>query len=204
MKKILLSSLAAGLLLVGCGEVEPSYVDVTGANKAPLSLGIDANDFSKAATDMVEDLLSSGALNKPGGGRYVVAISRIKNDTTQRIDTDMLIKKIRVAMLKSGKAVVATAVSAGGAEDEMSYQVRDELRGNDEFNQKNVPGKNSLIAPDMSLSGKIIEKTTRVSKDKQVVEYWFQLSLTDIKSGLAFWEQEVVVGKSGSAKSVNW
>ncbi len=204
MKKILLSSLAAGLLLVGCGEVEPSYVDVTGANKAPLSLGIDANDFSKAATDMVEDLLSSGALNKPGGGRYVVAISRIKNDTTQRIDTDMLIKKIRVAMLKSGKAVVTTAVSAGGAEDEMSYQVRDELRGNDEFNQKNVPGKNSLIAPDMSLSGKIIEKTTRVSKDKQVVEYWFQLSLTDIKSGLAFWEQEVVVGKSGSAKSVNW
>lgn len=204
MKKILLSSLAAGLLLVGCGEVEPSYVDVTGASKAPISLGIDANDFSKAATDMVEDLLSSGALNKPGGGRYVVAISRIKNDTTQRIDTDMLIKKIRVAMLKSGKAVVTTAVSAGGAEDEMSYQVRDELRGNDEFNQKNVPGKNSLIAPDMSLSGKIIEKTTRVSKDKQVVEYWFQLSLTDIKSGLAFWEQEVVVGKSGSAKSVNW
>lgn len=204
MKKILLSTMVAGLIFVGCGEIEPSYTDVSGNNKTPTTLGIDANDFEKAANDMIQSLLSSGALNKPGGGRYVVAISRIKNDTTQRIDTDMLVKKIRIAMNKSGKAVVTTAVAAGGAEDEMTYQVRDELRGNDEFVQKTVAEKNTLIAPDMSLSGKIIQKTTKVDKKKQVIEYYFQMSLTHIKTGLAYWEDEVVVGKSGSAKSVNW
>lgn len=204
MRRILLSTMTAGLIFVGCGEIEPSYTDVSGNNKTPTTLGIDANDFEKAANDMIQSLLSSGALNKPGGGRYVVAISRIKNDTTQRIDTDMLVKKIRIAMNKSGKAVVTTAVAAGGAEDEMTYQVRDELRGNDEFVQKTVAEKNTLIAPDMSLSGKIIQKTTRVDKKKQVVEYYFQMSLTHIKTGLAYWEDEVVVGKSGSAKSVSW
>lgn len=204
MRRILLSTMTAGLIFVGCGEIEPSYTDVSGNNKTPTTLGIDANDFEKAANDMIQSLLSSGALNKPGGGRYVVAISRIKNDTTQRIDTDMLVKKIRIAMNKSGKAVITTAVAAGGAEDEMTYQVRDELRGNDEFVQKTVAEKNTLIAPDMSLSGKIIQKTTRVDKKKQVVEYYFQMSLTHIKTGLAYWEDEVVVGKSGSAKSVSW
>ncbi|PLY16372.1 MAG: penicillin-binding protein activator LpoB, partial [Sulfurimonas sp.] len=120
------------------------------------------------------------------------------------IDTDQLIKKIRVGLLQSGKVVVTTAVGVSGAEDPMSMQTREELRGNVEFDQKTVAGKGEMIAPDLSLSGKILQRNIRVDSKTQRVEYYFQLSLTDIKTGLAFWEDERIVAKRGSNKSVAW
>ena len=118
-------------------------------------MGLDYRDFNQAAAEAVQSMLKSGALNKKGGDRYVLAISRITNDTMQHIDTDQLIKKIRIELLGSGKVVVTTAVGINGAEDEMSSKAR-ELRQNDEFNQRTVQKKGQMIAPDMSLSGKIL------------------------------------------------
>ena len=167
-------------------------------------MGLDYRDFQASAQQMVESMIASGALNKPGGGRYVLVVSRIINDTMQHIDTDQLVKKIRVGLLRSGKVVVTTAISANGAEDKMSMQTRKELRGNEEFNQKTVAGKGNMIAPDLSLSGKIIQRNVRVDSSTQRAEYYFQMSLTDINTGLAFWEDERVIGKQGSNKSAAW
>jgi hypothetical protein len=61
-----------------------------------------------------------------------------------------------------------------------------------------------MIAPELSLSGKIIQRNIKVDSSTQQVEYYFQMSLTDISSGLAFWEGETVIGKKGSNKSVSW
>ncbi len=47
-------------------------------------------------------------------------ISRVVNDTMQRIDTDQLVKKIRIELLRSGKVVVTTAVGGAGPEDSAS------------------------------------------------------------------------------------
>lgn len=170
---------------------------------APITMGIDRGDFEKAASDATQSLLSSGALNRPGGGRYVVAIDQVINDTTQRIDTDLLVKKIRIAMLNSGKAVVTSAIQVGGAESTLSHSVR-ELRDNDEINQNTIAKKGAMIAPDMGLSGKIIQRNAKTYKGDQLVEYYFQLTLTELASGLAFWEDEIVVGKLGSNKTVTW
>ena len=167
-------------------------------DKGSAVMGIDYRDFENVASKLVGSLLSSGAVNKPSGGRYVLAISRIINDTTQRIDTNQLIKKIRIALLRSGKVVVTTAVGANGPEDNMSMQAR-QLRNSDEFNQKTVAKKGQLIAPELSLSGKIFERSIQISRKKQQVEYYFQLSLTDITTGLAYWEGEEVIAKRGKS-----
>ncbi len=172
-------------------------------DKGQAVMGLDYRDFQKAASEAIRSMLQSGALNKRGGGRYVLAISRIVNDTMQRIDTDQLIKKIRVELLQSGKVVVTTAVSAGEPEDKMSMKAR-QLRKSDEFNQSTVAKKGQMIAPDLSLSGKIIQRNVKVSSGIQQVEYYFQLTLTDINTGLAIWEGESVIGKRGSNKSVAW
>jgi len=140
---------------------------------------------------------------QPDGSRYVLVISRITNDTMLHIDTDQLVKKIRVALLKSGKVIVTTAMSANGAEDAMSYQAR-ELRGDDEFDQSRVAGKGSLVAPDLSLSGKIIQRNNKMNSRTTQVDYLFQMTLTDIETGLAFWEDEVPIVKRGSSKTVSW
>lgn len=166
-------------------------------------MALDYRDFQKAASDAVSSMLQSGAVDKRGGGRYVLGIARIVNDTMQRIDTDQLIKKIRVELLQSGKVVVTTALTTDGAEDKFPMQVR-QLRQSDEFNQNTVAKKGQMVAPELSLSGKIIQKNIRVNKGTQQVEYYFQLTLTDVNTGLAFWEGESVIGKRGSNKSVAW
>lgn len=189
------------IVLSGCSS-NVEYITEKNADDA-ISLGLDRKDFENAAQDAIESLLASNALNKQGGGRYVVAVGKVVNDTTLRIDTDMLIKKIRIGMLQSGKAVITSAISANGTADELIFDVR-ELRGNDEFKQDTIAQKGTLYAPDFSLTGKILQRISRTGKNKQMVEYYFQLTLTEIRSGLAYWESESTVGKLGSNKSTAW
>ncbi|WP_392561357.1 penicillin-binding protein activator LpoB [Orbus sturtevantii] len=198
------TALILGLVLVltGCSS-NVEYVTADNADDA-ISLGLDSQDFESAAQEALNSLLASNALNKPGGGRYVVAIGKVINDTTLRIDTDMLVKKIRIGMLQSGKAVITSAIAGNSNNvDDLIYDVR-ELRGNDEFKQDTIAGKGTLYAPDFSLTGKILQRISRTGKNKQLVEYYLQLTLTDIKSGLAYWENESIVRKLGSNKSTAW
>ena len=199
-KQIIIISFIS-VLISGCAATTQN-IDMNN-DRGQAVMGLDYRDFQKAAGESISSMLESGALNKPGGGRYVLAISRIINDTMQRIDTDQLIKKIRVELLQSGKVVVTTAVGATGAEDKMTMQAR-ELRKTDEFKQSTVAGKGQMVAPELSLSGKIIQRNVRVTSSLQQAEYYFQLTLTDINTGLALWEGESVIGKRGSNKSVSW
>ena len=98
--------------------------------------------------------------------------------------------------------MTTTAVSVGGPEDEASMAVR-ELRGTAEFDQSTVQKEGTLVAPDYSLSGKIIQLNTKAGKYKQSA-FAFQLSLTDLKNGLAVWEDEVQIVKKGKKAGVGW
>jgi len=185
----------------------PIYTDGKASQKKQgnaLSLGLDREDFEQSAQAMIESMLNDPAFaNIKPGERKVIAIGKIINDTPQRIDTDKLISKITIALRKSGKFILTTAVAAGGARDEMSEAVR-ELRDNEEFNQNTISQKGSLIAPDFSLSGKIRQDNIKLRNGDIQAEYFFYLSLTDLNSGLAFWEDERTIDKTGSKKSVTW
>jgi uncharacterized protein (TIGR02722 family) len=186
----------------GCVPPQATQILTSSTDQSGYGMGLDSRDFDSAAQQLVQRLLTSGAIDHPGGGRYVIAISRITNDTMQRIDTDQLIKKIRVAVLRSGKAAITTSISANGAEDDMSVRVR-ELRESQEYSQKNIAGGGEMVAPDLSLSGKFLQNNNRVDNGQRV-EYLFQLSLTDLHSGVAIWEDEVDIKKLGTNTTVAW
>jgi hypothetical protein len=186
-------------LAVGCGE-ETTNIDVMN-DEGGAVMALDYRDFDQAASKMIQSLVASGALKKPGGGRYVVAKGRIMNDTMQRIDTDQLMSKVESEILNSGMAVMTSAVGSGT--DKLVSESR-ELRDSEEFDPNTVAQRGTLIAPDLSISGKIFQRNIRVTKNKQQVEYYFQLMLSDVKSGLRFWQNEEIVGKRGSSKSVAW
>ena len=202
MSRLLTFLLLAGLslMLTGCATAT-RYVDPAN-DQGAVSMGLDYRDFERAASESVDSMLESGAVDNPNGGRYVLVVSRIVNDTMQRLDTDQLVKKIRVDLLRSGRVVTTTAISADGAEDQMSMRVR-ELRNSEEFDQRGVERKGTLQAPDLSLSGKILQRNRKVGREQQV-EYYLQLSLTDLTTGLALWEGESQVIKRGSNASVSW
>lgn len=205
MKTKLSLALMAILLFSACSQ--PKYTDGKASQKTQgdaLTLGLDREDFENAANDMIQSLLSDPAFaNLNSSNRKVIAMGRIINDTPQRIDTDKLTAKITIALRKSGKFILTTAVGAGGAKDNLSHEVR-ELRDNDEFNQNSIAQKGTLLAPNFSLSGKIRQDTVKLHNGKIQAEYFFHLILTDLNSGLAFWEDEKIIDKTGKSKSVTW
>ncbi len=206
MKKSILSLITIAAIMGGCATTnQPHYIDKEKlGTSTPVTLGLDYEDFERSALKLVNSMLQSPAFNAQNHkGRYVMMISDFINDTTQRIDIDQLVKKIRIALLNSGRFVITTALRAGGAEDKASYQVRG-LRNNSEFNQKTIAKKGQMIAPDLSLSGKIIQRVSNLANSQQRVDYYVQMSITDIKTGLAFWEGEEVISKAGSGKSAPW
>lgn len=184
----------------GCSSNEVSNID-TMNDEGKAVMALDYRDFDQAASKMVQSMLSSGALKKPDGGRYVVATGRITNDTMQRIDTDQLMVKIETEMLNSGQAVMTSAVGPGA--DKMLQESR-QLRDSEEFDPNTTAARKTLIAPDLTIAGKIFQRNIKYDRNKQQVEYYFQLMLSDVKTGLRFWQDEVLVGKRGSNKSVSW
>jgi uncharacterized protein (TIGR02722 family) len=192
------------LLIAGC-EQQTSYIDTMHDTGKPV-MALDYRDFDQAASEMVQSMLTSGALKKADGSRYVMATGRIVNDTMQRIDTDQLMAKIEQELLNSGQVVMTSAVGGKGASDQMVYQTRD-IRDSDvgdEFDSNTIAAKGQLIAPELSVAGKIFQRNIRYDNDRQQVEYYFQLQVTNLTNGLRFWQNETLIGKRGSNKSVAW
>ena len=208
IKKLLafvLVASSATLTFVGCSPQTENVDTINDQGKAVMQL--DYRDFDRAASEMVQSMIASGTFKKEGGGRYVVAKGRIVNDTMQRIDTDQLMGKVEQEMTRSGLIVMTAAVGAGNApKDSLVHSVR-EIRDSDkadEFNKDTLQAKGQLIAPELSISGKIIQRNGRYDNDKQQVEYYFQLQMNNLTNGLVFWQNEIVLGKRGDSKKVPW
>jgi len=192
-------------LALGCATAK--YINHDGRDSIVNVEQINTQDWIRAADELTQSLLLSGAIQSVAGKPKVLMVGRIKNNTTQHIDTDSLMKKIRVALNKSGRTLTTTAVGIDGPEDESSKAVR-ELRNDDDFNQATIPGKGNLVSPDYSLSGKIIQNNAHARRvllpTIKQSEFAFQLSLTDLKTGLATWEEEKIIVKQGTRAAVGW
>ena len=198
MKKYLLwPCLAAALPLIAGGCATRAHYIQTGGRESIVSVNsINIQDFIQAADSATSELLASGALDKVSTPPAVIAISRIVNNTGQQIDTDLLTKKIRVALLNSGKAQTTTTMGLGGtAEDPMAKGLQQE-------NEFKADQQNTRT-PDFTLSGKIIQTVARDGNTSQST-FSFQLSLTDAKTGLAVWEGEKEITKQGGRAAVGF
>lgn len=183
-------------LLSGCGG-GAQYVDSQGTQTIVSLDQINIQDWSNAADQMVASLLSSGVLDNAPSQPAIMAVSRIVNTTTTQVDTANLTKKIRVALTQSGKVLTTTTYGLGGqAEDELAKQTMElyKLQNND---------ASSMPLPYYTLSGKLLENRATAGRTRQVT-YTFQLSLTQISTGLAVWEDEVNITKQGRNAAVGW
>jgi hypothetical protein len=199
MKKILPIALCA--VLAGCGGTTVVDLDDERSVSAMQDvMELEYRDWTKTAENMTKSMMASGAFSRVKNP--VIAMGPIKNDTMQRFDTDILTKKIRTTLLKSGRAQVTTSFkNNGAAEDGTTYAVRD-VRNDPEYDASTVVGTGTLVAPNMSLSGKMLQRNLKLdsgwfSSVDTRVEYYLQLTLTDVKTGLALWEDEQPIIKEG-------
>jgi hypothetical protein len=203
MNKISSTCLAAGvalLLFAGCATQETKHVDAD-SSRTVLSTGkINQQDWNMAAEDLITKMRKE-FIDEPGklqsvdgpGKPSVLAISRIINSTGMQIDTDILVKRIRIALHQTGKVYTDVTGGLGGAEDPLI----DAWKRQELFK---TGGK--VRPPDYTLSGKIIEDKERAGSVREVT-YFFQLSLASL-DGLAVWEGEKRITKQGNKPSVGW
>jgi uncharacterized protein (TIGR02722 family) len=189
--------LATTICLSGLACQSARVIDSSGKDAVVTSGEINIQDWANASKDMINSLVHSGLF--PAGQRKVIMVSTVRNATMSHIDTDLLTKKIRVQLNKSGRIVTSTVLQG---EDAGPDVVRD-LRQNDEFKQSTIPEKNEYIAPSYSLSGKIIQLNANSGRTSQS-SYVFQLSMTNIKTGLAEWEDEVEITKQSKKSILGW
>ena len=191
MNKTLLPLLALSvgtlLGLAGC-STNAHYVDPAGSRTVTEVGRINVQDFASAADTMVnsliDSLISKDKLKSAAPGEpALMAISRIQNSTGQQFDTDQLVKKIRIQLLKTGKVQTSTAVNLGAPEDPLAAQEQ-------------------ARPADYTLSGKIIEDRAQAGKLRQA-SFIFQLSLSS-RAGVAVWEEEKTIIKQGTRPSVGF
>lgn len=190
MKKQILVSAFAIVLLAGCSS-GAKYIE-TGSRRSVVTVGqINIQDYSQAAEAMINSLLASGVLDRVPNPPAILAISRFVNNTSEQIDIDLLVKKIRVALNKSGKAVTRTTWGIGDtAEDPLAKELEEAAAA--------TAGRKA----DFTLSGKFIETTVRAGRTRQTT-FTFQLSLSDAR-GLAVWEDEKEITKQGTRPTIGF
>jgi penicillin-binding protein activator len=195
---ISLIAVAGALILTGCAT-QTSYVP-QGSSRLVVNTGkINIQDFEQASDTMVQSLidnlinqgqLKSAVASEPA----LMAISRIQNSTGQQLETDLLVKKIRIALNRTGKVQTSTTVGLGGPEDPLAA---DQQKAQEFFADQ----KHTRL-PDYTLSGKIIEVQAKAGNIRQS-SYVFQLSLSSA-AGVAVWEEEKTITKQGSRSSVGF
>jgi uncharacterized protein (TIGR02722 family) len=201
LPRVTLFSVIIAVLAAGCASTggDVKYVDA-GSTRTLVSLDkLNLQDLNQAAEAMItslrENFINAGKLSGTGpNGLAVLKIERIINDTSEQWDSDLLTKKIRIDLNRTGK--VATSTTFG---NDAESKIGQELAQERQFLNKG----GGVLNPDYTLTGKVIEDTNRNGNKREKV-YFFHLARTDMRNGLAIWEEEKAIVKQGSRSSVGW
>lgn len=191
-------SLLSLIVLAGCGS-PAVYVDPNKGSGVVSVDKINVQDFAMAADGMLQSLYDSPAfsgIRAKDGGSPVLLVGRVRNDTSDNFDTDMLVKKLTVSITRSGKARVAKTIGLTGPEDQAAAEAR-------RANALATGVAAAPLVPDYTLSGKILETRAKAGSTRQST-YTFQLSLTEVKTGLSVWEEEKAITKQGTKNAVGF
>ncbi len=201
MKKCLMG-LALVALVAGC-RTPTTRVDLRN-DLGPQVAGIDYRDVQLAANQVLQSLYRSGRLDRGDGQMYVMAVDRVKNDTMQRFDTDIVTSYITQELMNNNKVMVTSAMAA--TDDNRSGMINGArtARGNAEFNQATVAQAGQLVAPSHTIYGKIIQREIPMDNGDKQVEYYFQMRLVEIATGLQWWQGQVPIVKRADHDTPTW
>ena len=189
------ASIPLFVFLSGCSSSPARRIDPTGSQTITSVQGLNIQDWQDAAAEMSESLLASGVLGSEGEPD-LIAISSFVNDTSQHMDQDMLLKKIRTVLNKSGRAQTITTIGIGD-------ETEDAIATNEIRKKAFLDEDTDMPEPDYTMTLKIKEQVERAGRTRQAA-YIFQMSLTDVDRGVAVWEDEKTIVKQGKKPAVGW
>lgn len=193
IKRIIPIILLAVFSFTGCGGMKVKYGDPGAVETVTPDYG--STDLQTIAYHMIESLLIHPVLE----GRPVIYVSRIRNKTSEHIDTEAITDKIKTALIKSGK-VRFTAIS------EVNEEMIDMLRYQSESGMVDPATRSDIgrqIGADLLLYGDIISIVKKTGR-KQDIYYKINLELADLETGLIEWSEEEEIRKQAKRPMIGW
>ena len=185
------------MYLSACSDKAARYVN---DSSDYTSFGIDLHDIDSVIANNTKSLLQSGYV-KEMKSKKLLAISNIINQTHEDIDMEFVSRKFVRSIRQSNKFTLTNAIAGSGATTEQMIAQSRDLSNNPMYNQRTTQENGTLEAPELALSGRIIERKKTIDKIQRV-DYMFLFVLTDLKSGKVLWDNEEIISKVTSNTSV--
>jgi len=187
-KNLILASLFAVILsLFGCAT-SVQYGDA-GSTK-PLSTDFGSSDLQQVSEAMVDSLMTFPPLVElVSQRRPVVVVDRVKNKTTQHIDTESITDSIRARLIKSGKFRFIDRTTDSAAMEEIRAQ-----RESGFVDTTTAAELDKQIGAEFLLTANLSEIRQRADGTTDVY-YKFTMSLKNLKTGILEWSDEKEIRK---------
>jgi hypothetical protein len=183
-------------LVVAC---KTTYEDPEGTKLVVSPDRMNIQDWSMLADRIAQEMVTSGILTRYGGGRPAGALlNPLRNDTGESFDEDAIFKRIRIALLNTGRIEFITVDSMGlGAEDQAAERARQR--------QQLASGLEDPLAdvPQLTVQAKIFRDQVR-AEGKTQSGYFLHVTLTDTQTGRGIWEGEASIVKRGSKSTIGF
>lgn len=187
MKKSLWIALGLAMALSGCSNTV-SYGDAQGVESVNVDFG--STDLQKIAANMVDSMMSSGSVAMlTKDQRPIVFVERIKNKTSEHIDTESITDTISTKMLNSGKFRFVDMSRVESVRKQLQFQNNDEL-----VDQRSAVKFSKMVGAQYMLYGNL-SSIVKNNSDVKDVYYKMTMRLMDLKTGLIEWADETEIRK---------
>lgn len=190
MKKSVIALLGLAVILGGCSN-KVSYGDAQAVETTTVDFG--STDLQKIAAEMVDSMMMSGSVAViTRDSRPIVFVERIKNKTSEHIDTESITDTISTKMLNSGKFRFVDMDRVEAVREQLDFQNNDEL-----VNQSTAIQFGKMVGAQYMLYGNLSSIVKNDGSDKDVY-YKMTMRLMDLESGLIEWADETEIRKQES------
>jgi len=188
----------AALTLSGCAnKAVVSYGDAQAVETTDINFG--STDLQKVASQMTDSLLSSPVVGTmTANTRPVVFVERIKNKTSEHIDTESITDSISTQLLRSGRFRFVDMTRVEAVREQITFQNEDAL-----VNPSTAVAFGKQIGAQYMLYGNL-SSIVKSNADKADVYYKFTIRLMDMQSGLVEWADETEIRKTREKSTFGW
>jgi len=189
MKLLQIFIISIGVFVLASCSTKISYGDATAVETTTTGFG--STDLQTIAEKLVDDLLVFGPIVRlTSERRPVVFVDKVKNKTTEHIDTESITDTIQTKLLKSGKFRFVDMTTVKAIQEQMKFQMDS---GMVDPVKAGIFGKQT--GAEYMLYGNMSSIVKR-RKDKKDVYYKFTLKLVSLESGIIEWASEKEIRKS--------
>jgi penicillin-binding protein activator len=198
-KQILVTAIALSISLLSACANKPvvRYGDAAAVETTDINFG--STDLQTIVKKMTDSLLQSPVVGTmTANTRPVVFVEKIKNKTSEHIDTESVTDSISTQLLRSGKFRFVDMTKVDAVVDQLKYQndagMVDPSKAI-QFGQQT--GAEYMLYGNLS-------SIVKNNADKSDVYYKFTMRLLDLRSGLVEWADESEIRKTRSKELVGW